>query len=569
MNFSRLIGIGNLFLAIAAGLVALIASALLLLPLARAGLVREDANPDNAALAFAAAAGCLSVAATAIVSYCLHRRSLKTYDRISRTVFDAARAGIIVLDENNRYFSMNGMAESILGLNRDEAFGVDAGSLASGNAECATYAGREYSVDSCEVDLRRAGGPGRIVFLRDVTRQRTAETTLKKIFGAIASLQAHTSRISDASFTLSQGAAEQASSLSAITASLGEINAKSQGSSDAASHGTQIAVKAREAAERSGSEIANALTAMTDVQEAGIRIARIVKFIDDIAFQTTLLALNAAVEAARAGAQGKGFAVVAGEVRNLSGRSAKAAKDTAAMVEDVTERIGNAGTFINRLEEMLKNIVEDAIGMADSTASATAASLEQAEGIQKVDQELRQLDSMTQNTMNAAENAAVTARELANQVADIRALVDSIAGEILLEERKTPRTSVLAGRAPGETRMGDDGYSRILDFPRGAGNERRRKDDSFGRNDWSAESWRRPNGGDPNVSRPEPVRGGDKRYGPGNGDSAFDTDDVGWVRAGSPDRRNAGALSASPENDAQVVPPTQKIILDDSEFGRY
>ncbi|MDR1612898.1 MAG: methyl-accepting chemotaxis protein [Planctomycetota bacterium] len=495
----------------------------------------------------------------------MRRRSLRFYGRVGKAVLDASNAAIIILDEKDRYIMMNAQAEKLLGVTWGDAYGMDANPVITGRSGTGTtkFSDREYHIDSYPLELHGAEGEkGRFLYLRDVTKDVNISKTIDKIVNSVHALESQAAAISDTSIILSQGATEQATSLSAITASLGEINAKSQGSSNAASLGTQLAVKAREAAERSGSEIVGALSAMNDVQEAGVRIARIVKFIDDIAFQTNLLALNAAVEAARAGPQGKGFAVVAGEVRNLSGRSAKAAKDTANMVEDVTERIGNAGSYINRLEDMLKNIVQDAIHMADSTASATAASLDQSEGIQKADIELRQLDSMTHNTMNAAENTAAAARNLATRVADIRGLLDSITMEMKADDRRR-FSGATAKSGPGPTRRfsGSGIMPPEAPDPMPAVNR-----EDLGRR-WKIEKLVSST---PNETVNPPESTAHAKTGPDAG-SAWGfhgrQDDIG--DSGFIERRGGTAVAKALRDEDQVIRPTQKIILDDSEFGRY
>ena len=250
---------------------------------------------------------------------------------------------ILVVDANNCYEFMNMAAERLLRGKREDSVGrrLDPRmeSLLAGNTRegdlLLAQATLELDNFSFHMTVHPISDPDgtrgrRIVILHDVSSLGRLKAVLREIDNSVSILNDNASKISASSVTLSQGVTEQATSLSVITNGMSEISAKIQGNAESAVKGTQLAAQAREAAERSGNEITNVLSAMTDVQDAGIRIARIVKLIDDIAFQTNLLALNAAVEAARAGRQGKGFAVVADEVRNLAGRSAKAAKDRPA-----------------------------------------------------------------------------------------------------------------------------------------------------------------------------------------------------------------------------------------------
>lgn len=319
-------------------------------------------------------------------------------------IIDALRRPILLLDARGRLLFANREAEKLFGVNRSADAGKNVADLPGTSAALAAGDGvfprgdRVYRVDGSSIRLAGAYGTGKLVMMEDVTRDNTLADMVKNVAETVSALEGSAAKIAATSTALSRDAAGQASSLASISMSIGEINKTSQGSAEASSEGTHLAKQAKEAVERSGAEVANALAAMNDVQEAGIRIARIVKFIDDIAFQTNLLALNAAVEAARAGRQGKGFAVVADEVRNLAGRSANAAKDTAGIIEDITERIGNVGSYIYKLESILNDIVRDAIRMADAADAASATSTEQAGGIKRVSQDLALMDGATRKT---------------------------------------------------------------------------------------------------------------------------------------------------------------------------
>ena len=360
-------------------------------------------------------------------------------DASAQEVLDALRQPCLVVDENDRYLFINEQAEKALGLSRKRDIGKALESSLQGPLACSAQAkgldlrcvvnrgGTNYHVldNPLPVHNPASQGRARVILLRDVDAPLRIRDSFREISKTMAVLGSNTKGISESALRLAQGATQQDSSLAAISSSLDEFSKKIQGNTESAAKGSEFAVQAREVAERSGGEIAHALSAMNDVQDAGVRIARIVKLIDDIAFQTNLLALNASVEAARAGRQGKGFAVVADEVRSLAGRSAKAAKDTASMVEDVTERIGNASAYISRLEEMLRNIVQEAIRIADYSASAGVASSEQATAILQVNQELGQMNNLTRSTRTAAEQTSSSVGDLAKQVDELRRKVDA------------------------------------------------------------------------------------------------------------------------------------------------
>jgi hypothetical protein len=402
--------------------------------------------------------------------------------------------------------------------------------------------------------------PHRLVVLHDITRLFQLRAGLREVSGILSQIGDNSSRLSTSSASLTQGVSAQTASLVAITKGMDEFSKKIQGNTESASKGSQLAAQAKEAAERSGSEITNALSAMTDVQDAGVRIARIVKLIDDIAFQTNLLALNAAVEAARAGRQGKGFAVVADEVRNLAGRSAKAAKDTASMVEDVTERIGNATAYISKLKEILGNIVQDAIRMADSSANTSAISSEQATGILSVNRELNQLNTATNSTISAAQQSSSAVVTLSQHISNLRERLAQIVNSAFVEDGRGPSPSMARPFDPvinlSDSQVFRGSESDQVDFSgfKRAGptsSDYLRGEDKIGDFRFlppnSADSdWRGPS--EDGARGYRPPRDSDQY-----GLTPFDSG-TGEVRTAEGDR---------------LVKPSQNITLDDAEFGRY
>ncbi len=222
-------------------------------------------------------------------------------------------------------------------------------------------------------------------------------------------------QVSDASQALSQGATQSAASLEEITASMTEMASQTKLNAENAGQANSLSKGAKNAANRGSSLMTDLVNAMGDINRSGEDIAKIIKVIDEIAFQTNLLALNAAVEAARAGQHGKGFAVVAEEVRNLAGRSAKAAKETAELIENSAEKTRHGNNIVEKTEAALKGIVAGTTKVSDLVAEIAAASNEQSEGISQVTQGLNQIDQVTQqNTANAEESAAAS-EELASQ----------------------------------------------------------------------------------------------------------------------------------------------------------
>jgi methyl-accepting chemotaxis protein len=250
-------------------------------------------------------------------------------------------------------------------------------------------------------------------------------------------------QINDASQNLSDGATRSAASLEEISSSMAEIGGQASMNAENATQANQIARGARDTAEHGSEEMKAMVAAMEEIQGSSSEITKIIKTIDDIAFQTNLLALNAAVEAARAGRHGKGFAVVAEEVRNLAGRSAKAAQETAEMIESTNAKVANGSEIANRTATVLNEIVAGISKAADLVGEISAASTEQAQGVAQVSQGLNQIDSVTQqNTANAEETAAAS-HELSTQASDLKELL----GRFRLGEEQS-------GNRPAESRRG-------------------------------------------------------------------------------------------------------------------
>ena len=193
---------------------------------------------------------------------------------------------------------------------------------------------------------------------------------------------------------------------------MNELTAQTKLNADNATQATRLVGEARHSAEDGSNLMKELVVAMDEINTSSRDISKIIKAIDEIAFQTNLLALNAAVEAARAGQHGKGFAVVAEEVRNLAARSAKAAQETAELIESSGKKVANGTGVAERTEQALGQIVGDVAKVSDLVAEIAAASNEQAEGIDQVNQGLSQIDRVTQQTTAIAEESAAAAEEL-------------------------------------------------------------------------------------------------------------------------------------------------------------
>jgi methyl-accepting chemotaxis protein len=229
--------------------------------------------------------------------------------------------------------------------------------------------------------------------------------------------------ISQGNANLSQRTEEQASSLEETASSMEEMTSTVKQNADNAGQASQLAVAARDQAEKGGAVVSKAVRAMSDINDASKKIADIIGVIDEIAFQTNLLALNAAVEAARAGEQGRGFAVVASEVRNLAGRSATAAKEIKALIQDSVKKVDEGSTLVTQSGATLEQIVSSVKKVTDIVAEIAAASNEQSAGIEQVNKAVMQLDELTQQNAALVEQASAASQAMAEQA---RGLNDSM-----------------------------------------------------------------------------------------------------------------------------------------------
>ena len=240
-----------------------------------------------------------------------------------------------------------------------------------------------------------------------------------------ASMQVTTGseQVASASQSLAQGSTEQASALEEVTASIGDIADRTKANAEQANNANKLVHEAKEGAVKGNVQMSEMIDAMHDINHASENISKIIKVIDDIAFQTNILALNAAVEAARAGAHGKGFAVVAEEVRNLAGKSAQAASETAELIEDSISKISKGSKLAEDTAKALETIVGNIEQIVELISNIANASNEQATAITQIDQAIGQVSQVVQSNSATSEQCAAASEELSNQAMRLRELI--------------------------------------------------------------------------------------------------------------------------------------------------
>jgi len=250
--------------------------------------------------------------------------------------------------------------------------------------------------------------------LRDVT------TNLAEGAAQIASAS---SQVSASSQTLAQGASEQAGSLEETSASAEEVTSMTRQNAANTGKVAELMTIVDQRVHDSNATLDSMLASMKQITSSSDKISKIIKVIDEIAFQTNILALNAAVEAARAGEAGMGFAVVADEVRNLAQRSAQAAKDTAALIEESIATSSQGGSQLQKVVSVVESITEAATQVKTLVDEVNIGSQEQAKGIAEIARALTEMDRVTQGNAAAAEESASAGQEMSAQAQALTQIV--------------------------------------------------------------------------------------------------------------------------------------------------
>jgi len=358
-------------------------------------------------------------------------------DKFHNEEFQAA--GVKLLETQRLLLSLNEKAEHAIG--QLDQYGKEAGALLTEVEQAAggeMYAARiegKASVRSSIVwiitTLIIATVAGILigVFLsRSITKP--ISTAIHGLTTGAEQLGSASDQVSSSSQQMAEGASEQAASLEETSSSLEEMASSTKQNAHNADEANKVVSDVRGFAGKCKDAMEKMTNVIGKIKSSSDETAKILKTIDEIAFQTNLLALNAAVEAARAGEAGKGFAVVADEVRNLAQRSAQAAKDTAALIEESQHNAGNGVSTTGEVSSVLDEVVQGVEKVAQLIDEVSAASDEQSSGIEQINTATSEMDKVTQATAATAEESAAASEELSAQAKELHSMIEILSAVV-------------------------------------------------------------------------------------------------------------------------------------------
>jgi len=269
------------------------------------------------------------------------------------------------------------------------------------------------------------GGAG-MLFTMVRSINRTLIQAVSDVGSGAAQVASAATQIASSSQALARGSSEQAASLEETSSSSEEINSMARKNTENTRTAADLVGRLQAAFVDANRSLDGTVAAMQELNTSSEKISKIIKVIDEIAFQTNILALNAAVEAARAGEAGMGFAVVADEVRNLAQRSAQAAKDTASLIEDSIARSRDGKDKVDHVAAAIRAIAQDSTKIQVLVDEVNMASQEQSRGIEHVAKAVMQMENVTQRTAASAEESASASTELTAQASTLKDVVDRL-----------------------------------------------------------------------------------------------------------------------------------------------
>lgn len=325
---------------------------------------------------------------------------------------------------SNSVREMTGRLKAIIS---DEAYVL--GELATGN----------FNVLSRMADSYVGAFQGILEAMRGI--KKSLNETLRQINQSADQVASGSEQVSSGAQALSQGATEQASSIEELAATINEISEQVKSNAENAMDVSAKAMQTGRQMAESNGQMQEMIAAMEEISNSSNEIGKIIKTIEDIAFQTNILALNAAVEAARAGSAGKGFAVVADEVRKLASKSADASKSTAALIEASLKAVENGTRIAGQTADFMTEVVEGTKVLTETIDKISEASNAQAASINQVTQGVDQISSVVQTNSATAEESAAASEELSGQAQILKRLV----GRFTLQDDGTANTGFITG----------------------------------------------------------------------------------------------------------------------------
>ena len=285
---------------------------------------------------------------------------------------------------------------------------------------------------SVAIDFHGKDGLGRLFdALRDM--RANLQTMVHEVRMGAISIASASSEIAAGNLDLSNRTEAQAGSLEETASAMEQLTSTVKQNADNARQANQLAETASQVASKGGAVVSDVVNTMSEINDSARKIADIIGVIDGIAFQTNILALNAAVEAARAGEQGRGFAVVATEVRSLAQRSAAAAKEIKLLIDDSVDKVEQGNKQAAQAGTTMREVVSSVQRVTDIMSEISAASREQSQGIEEINNAITQMDETTQQNSALVEQAAAAAKSLQDQAGNLEGLVN----QFKLEDRQT------------------------------------------------------------------------------------------------------------------------------------